>query len=49
MHAIHRMRFDHKPSDLYEISDPILLFSYWASQNKGIKFGNRFFEVCCAN
>jgi len=30
-------------------SDLILFVSYFASQNKGIKFGNYFFDVCCAN
>jgi len=36
-------------SDLCEISDPILLFSYFSSQNKGIQFGNYIFEACCFN
>jgi len=36
-------------SDLCEISDLILFVSHFASQNKGIKFGNYFFDVCCAN
>ena len=35
-------------SDLCEISDLILLVSYFASQNKGIKFGNDGFDMCCA-
>jgi len=36
-------------SDLCEISDLFLFVSYFASQNKEIKFGNYFFDVCCAN
>jgi len=36
-------------SDLCEISDLILFVSYFASQNKEIKFGNYFSDVCCAN
>jgi len=32
-----------------EISDLLLFFSYFASESKGIKFGNYFFDVCCAN
>jgi len=36
-------------SDLCEISDLLLFFSYFASQNKEIKSGNSFFDVCCVN
>ena len=36
-------------SDLCEISDLLFLVSYFASQNKGIMFGNYFFNVCCVN
>jgi len=36
-------------SDLCEISDLLLFFSYFASQNKEIKSGNYFCDVCCAN
>jgi len=36
-------------SDLCEISDLLLFVSYFAGQNKRIKFGNYFFDVCCAN
>ena len=37
-------------SDLCEISDLLLFFSYFASQNKKeIKSGNYFSEVCCVN
>jgi len=32
-----------------EISDLLLFISYFASQNKGIKFGNYFFDMCCVN
>jgi len=32
-----------------EISDLYLFVSYFASQNKEIKFGNYFFDVCCVN
>jgi len=32
-----------------EISDLLLPFSYFASQNKEIKAGNYFFDVSCAN
>jgi len=38
-----------KISDLCEISDLFLFVSYFASQNKGIRFGNYFFDVCCVN
>jgi len=34
-------------SDLCEISDLLLFFSYFASQNKEIKSGKYFFDVCC--
>jgi len=34
-------------SDLCEISDLLLFVSYFASQSKGIKFGDYLFEVCC--
>jgi len=36
-------------SDLCEISDLLLFFSYFASQNKDIMSGNSFFDVCCVN
>jgi len=36
-------------SDLCEISDLLLFFGYFASQNKGLMSGISFFEVCCAN
>ena len=36
-------------SDLCEISDLLVFFSYFASQNKEIKSGNYFFDVCCGN
>jgi len=36
-------------SNLCEISDLLLFFSYFASQNKEIKSGNYFFYVCCEN
>jgi len=32
-----------------KISDLLLLFSYFASESKGIKFGNYFFDTCCVN
>ena len=35
-------------SDLCEIPD-LLFLSYFASQNKEIKSGNYFFDVCCVN
>jgi len=35
-------------SDLCD-SDLLLFVSYCASQNKEIKFGNNFFDVCCVN
>jgi len=34
---------------LSEISDLLLFFSYFASQNKEITFGNSFFDLCCVN
>ena len=47
-------RFDTMPvsseiSGLGEIPDLLLFISYFASQSKGIKFGDYFFDVCCAN
>jgi len=36
-------------SNLCEISDLLLFFSYFASQNKEITSGNSFFDVCCVN
>ena len=36
-------------SDLCEIADLLLFFSYFASQNKETKSGNYFFDVFCAN
>ena len=36
-------------SDLCEISDLLLFFSYFASQNKETKSGNTFLHVCCVN
>ena len=30
-----------------EISDLLLFISYFASQSKGIKFGDYFFDMCC--
>jgi len=32
-----------------EIFDLLLFVSYFASQSKGIKFGNYYFDVCCVN
>jgi len=32
-----------------EISDLLLFVSYVVSQNKGIKFGDYFFDVCFVN
>jgi len=36
-------------SDLCEISDLLLFFGYFTSQNKETKSGNYFFAVCCVN
>ena len=36
-------------SDLCEMSDLLLFFNYFASQNKETKSGNYFFELCCVN
>jgi len=36
-------------SDLCEIPNLLLFFSYFASQNKEITSGNSFFDVCCVN
>ena len=36
-------------SDLCEISDLLLFVSHFASQSNGIKIGDYFFDVCCAN
>ena len=32
-----------------EISDLLLFFSYFASKNREIKSGYKFFDVCCVN
>ena len=32
-----------------EIADLLLFVSYFASQSKGIKFGDNFFDVYCVN
>jgi len=32
-----------------EIADLLLFVSYFASQSKGIKFGDYFFDVYCVN
>jgi len=32
-----------------EISDMLWFVSYFASQSEGIKFGDYFFDMCCAN
>jgi len=45
----HEFAVSSEISDLCEISDLLLLFSYFASQNTEIKFGNYFFDVCCEN
>jgi len=36
-------------SDLCEISDLLLFFSYFASESKRTKFGNYFFDISCVN
>ena len=36
-------------SDLCEISDLLLFVSYFASQSKGMKLGDCFFDVCYAH
>jgi len=36
-------------SDICEISDLILFFNCFSSQNKEIRSGNHFFDVCCVN
>jgi len=53
-HVVLIDRFDTMPvsseiSGLGEIPDLLLFISYFASQSKGIKFGDYFFDVCCAN
>jgi len=35
--------------DLYDISDLLEFLSCFTSQNKEIKGGNYFFDVCCVN
>jgi len=35
--------------DLCEIYDLLFSVSYFASQSKGIKFDDYFFDVCCVN
>ena len=32
-----------------EISDLLLFVSHFASQSKGMKFGDYVFDVCCVN
>jgi len=44
-----RFPISRKISDLCKISDLLLFVSYFASQIRGIKFGNYFFGVSCAN
>jgi len=36
-------------SDLCKISDLLLLVSFFASQSKGTRFDDYFFDVCYAN
>jgi len=36
-------------SDLCKISELLLFVSYFASQNKEMKFGTYFFGMCCGN
>jgi len=36
-------------SDICEISDLLLFFGYFVSQNKELKSGNYFLDVCCAS
>ena len=36
-------------SDLCENSDLLFFVSYFASQSKGIRCGDNFFDVCCVN
>jgi len=36
-------------TDLCEISDLLFFVSYFASQSKGMKFGDYFFDMCCVN
>jgi len=38
-----------KISDLCEISDLLLFFSYFASEIKDVKTGNYFYDVCRVN
>jgi len=35
--------------DLCEIFDLLLFVSHFASQSKGIRLGDYFFDVCCIN
>ena len=46
-------RFTQRPAGFIpmssEISDLLLFVSYFASQSKGIRFGDYFFDVCCVN
>jgi len=46
---MHESAVSSENSDLCEITDLLLFFSYFASQNKEIKSGNYFFDVCCEN
>jgi len=32
-----------------EMSDLLYFVSYFATQSKGMKFGDNFFDVCCVN
>ena len=36
-------------SDIFEISDMLLLLSYFSSQNKEIKFRKYFIGIYCVN
>jgi len=46
---IHNRPVSSEISDLCEIFDLLLFVSYFASQNKKIKFGDYFFDVCRVN
>ena len=44
------LKFEKLPDPVSsEISDLLLFFSYFASQNKEIKSGKSFFRACCVN
>jgi len=50
VHHYRIFKFENFPDPVWsKISDLLLFLSYFASQNKEIKFGNYFFNAYCVN